>query len=163
MCGCQRGGGGHGVDGEFGVGRCNLVYHRMDEPHRPAVQHRELSSVSCDKPSRKRIRKRMGLNTNHLLQGRNEHNDLNHTFQTPEQDSGLTVSDSAGKGSGAVRTDSEPSSFASAWKGCFFVCPRDLCGMCACVCVRHREREVAETEGERQTDRDRDRDAENTS
>ena len=25
-CGCQRGGGGSGVDGEFGVGRCKLLH-----------------------------------------------------------------------------------------------------------------------------------------
>ena len=25
-CGCQRGGGGSGMDGEFGVSRCQLLY-----------------------------------------------------------------------------------------------------------------------------------------
>ena len=25
-CGCQMGGGGSGMDGEFGIGRCKLMY-----------------------------------------------------------------------------------------------------------------------------------------
>ena len=41
---------GGGVDGEFGVSRCKLLYIEMDKQQGPTVQHRELYSISCDKP-----------------------------------------------------------------------------------------------------------------
>ena len=42
---------GGGMDWEFEVGRCKLVYiYMMDKQQGPNVQHRELYSISCDKP-----------------------------------------------------------------------------------------------------------------
>ena len=42
-------GGGGGVDWEFGISKCKLLTYRMDKQG-PTVQHRELYSISCDKP-----------------------------------------------------------------------------------------------------------------
>ena len=49
-CGCQ-GGGGWGKDG-VGVWdqQMQTITYKMDKQQGPAVQHRELYSISCDKP-----------------------------------------------------------------------------------------------------------------
>ena len=44
-----------GMDWEFGISRCKL----LDKQQGPTVEHRELYSISCDKPSWKTIWKRM--------------------------------------------------------------------------------------------------------
>ena len=58
-CGCQGG----GWQGRDGVGDCGwemqTIIPRMDKQQDPTVQHRELYSISCDKPSWKSILKRM--------------------------------------------------------------------------------------------------------
>ena len=49
-CGCQ-GGGGWGRDGVGVWGQqMQTIIYRMDEQQGPTVQHRELYSISCDKP-----------------------------------------------------------------------------------------------------------------
>ena len=49
-CGCQGGGGwekdGLGVWGQ----QMQTIIYRMDKQQRPTVEHRELYSISCDKP-----------------------------------------------------------------------------------------------------------------
>ena len=54
-CGCQ-GGEGWGREG-LGVWdqQMQTVIYRMDKQQGPTVQHRELYSMSCDKPQWKRI------------------------------------------------------------------------------------------------------------
>ena len=49
-CGCQ-GGGGQGND-RLGVWdqQMQTIVYRMDKQQGPTVQHRELYSISCDKP-----------------------------------------------------------------------------------------------------------------
>ena len=39
-----------GIDWEFGISRCKTIIFRMDQQQGPTVQHRELYSISCDKP-----------------------------------------------------------------------------------------------------------------
>ena len=39
---------GRGLDWEFGISRCKLIY-RVDKQG-PTVWHRELQSIPCDKP-----------------------------------------------------------------------------------------------------------------
>ena len=49
-CGCQGGGGqGEGWTGVWGW-QMQIITFRMDEQQGPNVQHRELHSISCDKP-----------------------------------------------------------------------------------------------------------------
>ena len=51
-CGCQ-GGGGRGarrLDWESGMSRCKLYREGMAKQQNPTVWHRELYSISCDKP-----------------------------------------------------------------------------------------------------------------
>ena len=48
--GCQGGGGGRGMEWEFWDQQMQTGIYRMDKQQGPAVQHRELYSVSCDKP-----------------------------------------------------------------------------------------------------------------
>ena len=43
-------GDGGGMDWEFGVSRWQTIIHRMDKQQGPTVWHRELYSISCDKP-----------------------------------------------------------------------------------------------------------------
>ena len=77
-CGCPGGGQVAGMDWVFGISRCKLLYwvgqkvhlgffvrcfgkiqtnflanpiYRMDKQQGPTVEHRELYSISCDKPS----------------------------------------------------------------------------------------------------------------
>ena len=45
-CGCQGGGSGLGVWDQ----QMQTVINKMDKQQGPAVQHRELYSISCDKP-----------------------------------------------------------------------------------------------------------------
>ena len=40
--------GEEGIDWEFGISRCRLF--RMAQQQGPSVEHRELYSISCDKP-----------------------------------------------------------------------------------------------------------------
>ena len=54
-CGCQGGRDGLGVWDE----QMQTNIYRMDKQQGPTVYHRELCSVSCDKPQRRRIRRRM--------------------------------------------------------------------------------------------------------
>ena len=51
--GCQGGGRWERDGVESGISRCKLGYRwtQMDKPQGPTVQHRELYSISCDKPS----------------------------------------------------------------------------------------------------------------
>ena len=35
---------------EFGISGCKLIIYRMDKQQGPTVEHRELYSISCDKP-----------------------------------------------------------------------------------------------------------------
>ena len=43
---------GDGTGGNSGISRCKLI-HRIDKRSSPTVYHRELSSISCDKPYEK--------------------------------------------------------------------------------------------------------------
>ena len=57
-CGCQeRGVGGvwGGMEWEVGVSRCKLFIYRMDKQQGLTVEHKELYSISYDKPKWKRI------------------------------------------------------------------------------------------------------------
>ena len=61
-CTSERGGGTGrddrvegGMEWEFGLSRCKLLMLRMDLQQGPTVEHRELDSISWDKPSWKRI------------------------------------------------------------------------------------------------------------
>ena len=55
ICGCQRGGGvGEEWIGVWGQQTQTIVY-RMGKQHDPTKQHREVYSISCDKPYWKRI------------------------------------------------------------------------------------------------------------
>ena len=50
ICGCQ-GGGGWGMDGVgIWVQQMQTIIYRMDKQQGPAIQHKELYSISCDKP-----------------------------------------------------------------------------------------------------------------
>ena len=42
--------GGGGVGWEYGISRCKTIMYRMDEQQGPILEHRELYSISCDKP-----------------------------------------------------------------------------------------------------------------
>ena len=42
--------GERGLDWEFGISRCKLVYIEWINDRSLTVQHRELNSISCDKP-----------------------------------------------------------------------------------------------------------------
>ena len=57
ICGCQEGVGW----GRDGVGcwdqQMQTITYRLDKQQGPTVEHRELYSISCDKPSWKRILK----------------------------------------------------------------------------------------------------------
>lgn len=53
-----RGGGGGGKDVEFGLADATSIY-RKDKQQGPAAEHRELHSISCDKPL---MRKKMKTN-----------------------------------------------------------------------------------------------------
>ena len=58
-CGCQGGGEmEEGRTGSLGLAEANY-YIRMDKQQGPTVQHRELYSVSYDKPQWKRLSKRV--------------------------------------------------------------------------------------------------------
>jgi len=48
--GCQREVGWGGVGWEYGISRCKTIIYRMDEQQGPILEHRELYSISCDKP-----------------------------------------------------------------------------------------------------------------
>ena len=47
--------GGGGMDWELGLAVANYYIYRIDEQQGPAVEHRELYSISYDKPSWTRI------------------------------------------------------------------------------------------------------------
>ena len=50
-CGCQGGGGGGGREGSGALDQqMRTSIHRMDKQQGPAAEHRELYSISCDKP-----------------------------------------------------------------------------------------------------------------
>ena len=51
--GCQGAGGERGMDWEFGISRYKLVY--IEWINNKVLQHRELYSISSDKPQWKRI------------------------------------------------------------------------------------------------------------
>ena len=57
-CGCRRGGGGGGGRREGGGvwgQQMQAIIYRLDKQQGPTVQHRELDSIPCDKPSWKRV------------------------------------------------------------------------------------------------------------
>ena len=45
----REGLGGRGVDWEFGITDANII-HRLNKQQGPTAKHRELYSISCDKP-----------------------------------------------------------------------------------------------------------------
>ena len=50
-CGCQGGGWqGAGMDWGLGLAVAHYYIYRMDKQQGPTVEHRELYSISCDKP-----------------------------------------------------------------------------------------------------------------
>ena len=51
-CGYQGGGGVQGgIDWEFGVSRCKVLYiYIMDRQQGPTIEYRDLYSISSDKP-----------------------------------------------------------------------------------------------------------------
>ena len=49
-CGCQGGGGWERVVGGFGDQQMQTGIYRIDKQQGPTVQHRELCSISSDKP-----------------------------------------------------------------------------------------------------------------
>ena len=40
---------------EFGIKQMQIDIYRMDKQHGPTIEHRDLYSVSCDKPYWQRI------------------------------------------------------------------------------------------------------------
>ena len=50
ICGCYGGGVGERWTGSLGLADKNYYIQKIDKQQGPTVQHRELYSVSCDKP-----------------------------------------------------------------------------------------------------------------
>ena len=62
-------GDGGGINWEFGISRYKLLLHKIDKQQGPTVYHRELYSISCNKPQWKRKKKicTQGLRFNKVI------------------------------------------------------------------------------------------------
>ena len=61
-CGCQGGVGGRDGLGVWGQQMQTIIY-RIDRQQGPIIQHRELYSISCDKPLEKNRKKNVYIYT----------------------------------------------------------------------------------------------------